>query len=273
VACEQGFERPIAEHVIADVVEQLFLLGDRHHDRLDGDDLVDDVADFLAGRLGVELGELGEIDGFDQGAEDGALGLVIGLGMPRVGGGWNQRRRGLVGQAILLARRRRRDKLGTQTGRRDRSAAAFDDARACRRFRRGWWRRLRPRGGRRRVRTRRRSCGRRVMVGCATLSKHAPNVRGRSGPLAQFLEYRRQEARLALLHLGAPGQRLSERTERLRYAMAWREFGDHLPVIGGSAEDLRLERNDYDLVEIGSLAELQGGGDGGLRDGGQGETR
>ena len=92
---EQRLERPIAEHVVADVVEQLLLLGDRHHDRLDGDDLVDDVADFLARGIGVELGELGEVDRLDQGAEDRALGLVIGLGMPRVGRGRRQRRRGL----------------------------------------------------------------------------------------------------------------------------------------------------------------------------------
>ena len=85
VARQQRLERAVAEHVVADVVEQLFLLGDRHHDVLDRDDLVDDVADFLARRVGVELGELGEVDGLDQGAEDRALGLVIGLGVPRVG--------------------------------------------------------------------------------------------------------------------------------------------------------------------------------------------
>ena len=51
VARQQRLERAIAEHVVADVVEQLFLLGDRHHDVLDRDDLVDDVADFLARRL------------------------------------------------------------------------------------------------------------------------------------------------------------------------------------------------------------------------------
>ena len=54
VARQQRLERAVAEHVVADVVEQLFLLGDRHHDVLDRDDLVDDVADFLARGLGVE---------------------------------------------------------------------------------------------------------------------------------------------------------------------------------------------------------------------------
>src|SRR6202023_2971392 len=51
VARQQGLERAVAEHVVADVVEQLFLLGDRHHDVLDRGDLVDDIADSLAGRL------------------------------------------------------------------------------------------------------------------------------------------------------------------------------------------------------------------------------
>ena len=48
VAGEQRLERPVAEHVVADVVEQILLLGNRHHDILDRDDLVDDIADFLA---------------------------------------------------------------------------------------------------------------------------------------------------------------------------------------------------------------------------------
>ena len=77
VARQQRLERTVAEHVVADVVEQFFLLGDRHHDVLDRDDLVDDVADFLARGLGVEPGELREIDRLDQRAEDGALDLVI----------------------------------------------------------------------------------------------------------------------------------------------------------------------------------------------------
>ena len=83
VARQQRLERAVAEHVVADVVEQFFLLGDRHHDVLDRDDLVDDVADFLARRLAVELGELGEIDRFDQRAEDRRLDLVVVVRAPR----------------------------------------------------------------------------------------------------------------------------------------------------------------------------------------------
>ena len=77
VARQQRLERAVAEDVVADVLEQVFLLGDRHHDVLDRDDLVDDVADFLARRIGVELGELRQIDGVDQRAEDRGLDLVI----------------------------------------------------------------------------------------------------------------------------------------------------------------------------------------------------
>ena len=85
VARQQRLERAVAQHVVADVVEQLFLLGDRHHDVLDRDDLVDDVADFLARGVGVEARELRQIDRFDQRAEHRAFGLVIALRPPRVG--------------------------------------------------------------------------------------------------------------------------------------------------------------------------------------------
>ena len=84
VARQQRLQRAVTEHVVADVVEQFFLLGDRHHDVLDRDDLVDDVADFLARRFAVELGELGEVDRLDQRAEDRRLDLVIIVGPPRL---------------------------------------------------------------------------------------------------------------------------------------------------------------------------------------------
>src|SRR3954469_16006136 len=92
VARQQWLQRAVAEHVVADVVEQLFLLGNRHHDVLDRDDLVDDVADFLARRLAVELGELGKVDRLDQGTEDGRLDLVVIVGSPRLHGGRGRRR-------------------------------------------------------------------------------------------------------------------------------------------------------------------------------------
>ena len=84
VARQQRLERAEAEHVVADVVEQFFLLGDRHHDVLDRDDLVDDVADFLARRVGVEPRQLRQIDRLDQRAEDRAFGLVVGFRAARI---------------------------------------------------------------------------------------------------------------------------------------------------------------------------------------------
>ncbi len=77
VAGKQRLERPEAEHVVADVVEQILLLGDRQDQGLDRDDLVHDVADFVAGVIGVELGQGGEIDRLDQRAEYERLGLEV----------------------------------------------------------------------------------------------------------------------------------------------------------------------------------------------------
>ena len=77
VARQQRLERAIAQHVVADVLQQVFLLGDGHHHRLDRDDLVDDVADFLARRIRIELRELRQIDRVDQRVKDGGLDLVV----------------------------------------------------------------------------------------------------------------------------------------------------------------------------------------------------
>ncbi|MFK4570756.1 hypothetical protein ABIF94_002192 [Bradyrhizobium ottawaense] len=117
VARQQRLERAVAENVVADVVEQFLLLGDRHHDVLDRDDLVDDVADFLARGLRIELGELGEVDRLDQRAEDGRLDLVIIVRPPALHGrrrrrlGRRKRRRG-DGRRRRGARHRRRRSLG-----------------------------------------------------------------------------------------------------------------------------------------------------------------
>ena len=63
-------QRAIAKNIVADVLEQLFLLGDRHREILDRDDIVDDIADFLARAFAVKLGQLRQIDGIDQRRED-----------------------------------------------------------------------------------------------------------------------------------------------------------------------------------------------------------
>ena len=118
VARQQRLERAVAEHVVADVVEQLFLLGDRHHDVLDRDDLVDDVADFLARGIGVEACELREVDRLDQRAEDRALGLVIAFRAARI-----DRRHGDRGGRPR--RRRRRDQRRAEPVGGERRAAAL----------------------------------------------------------------------------------------------------------------------------------------------------
>ena len=79
VARQQRLERPEAEHVVADVVEQVLLLGDRQDEILDRHDFVDDVANFLARALGIELGQRRQIDRLDQRAEDHRLGLKIAV--------------------------------------------------------------------------------------------------------------------------------------------------------------------------------------------------
>ncbi len=47
VSRKQRLKRAVAEDIVADIVEQFLLLGNRHHDVLDRDDFVDDVAGFL----------------------------------------------------------------------------------------------------------------------------------------------------------------------------------------------------------------------------------
>src|SRR5262249_40061552 len=59
IARKQWLERTEAKDVIADIVEQVLLLRNRHHDTLDRDDLVDDVANFLARRINIETSQLG----------------------------------------------------------------------------------------------------------------------------------------------------------------------------------------------------------------------
>jgi hypothetical protein len=93
IARQQWLERTIAENVVANIVEQILLLGDRHHNVLDRDDLIDDVADFLARGIGIKLGELAKIDGLDQSAENRALRFIVSVGTPQVDRGRDLLRR------------------------------------------------------------------------------------------------------------------------------------------------------------------------------------
>ena len=79
VARQQRLQRTIAQHVVADVFEQFLLLGDRHREILDRDDVVDDVADFLACAFGFQLGELRQVDRVDQRRKHLRLGVVVGF--------------------------------------------------------------------------------------------------------------------------------------------------------------------------------------------------
>ena len=66
-----------SQDVIADVLKQVFLLGDRHHDAFDRDDLVDNVTNFFPGGLDVQPRQLGEVDRLDQRAENSSFGFVV----------------------------------------------------------------------------------------------------------------------------------------------------------------------------------------------------
>src|SRR6185436_18352737 len=185
---------PVAQHVVADVVEQFLLLRDRHHDVLDRDDLVDDVADFLARRIGVEARELREIDRLDQRAEHRALGLVVALRAPGVD--------------------RQRLRLGGETGGRGRR-------RQDRRTEAGGWNRLqavaalrchRRRGG---LACRGRGGRHRTGLGGTTLTEHGSFPWTLLFSAQQLAEQRREQAALRFLHLGAAGEQLREQAERL----------------------------------------------------------
>jgi hypothetical protein len=79
IAREQRFQGTESENVVADIVKQVFLLSDRHHDTLDRNDLIDNVANFFARRVDIQPRQLREIDRLDQRTENGALGLVVGF--------------------------------------------------------------------------------------------------------------------------------------------------------------------------------------------------
>ncbi len=114
VAGQQRLQRTVAQHVVADVLEQFFLLGDRHREVLDGDDVVDDIADFLARAFGIELGKLRKVDRIDERGEDLRSWY---RSIPRCGRGACAAASAIGGGADLLARTAR--------------AAARPEPRAC----------------------------------------------------------------------------------------------------------------------------------------------
>ena len=113
VARKQRLEGAVAKDVVADILQQLLLLGDRHHDILDRDDLADDIPDLFTGRSSIELGKLRQVDGINQRVEDRRLDFVV-LARTRVDPASRDklgrpRRRGLRCPALWgsLGRRRR----------------------------------------------------------------------------------------------------------------------------------------------------------------------
>src|SRR5262245_21507928 len=214
----------------------------------------------MSRRLGVELGELRQVDRLDQGAEDRALGLVIGLEMARVGRRRSERRR-----RRLRNPGARLPRAGAGTSWAPRPAegigarppsitpdgpdggavcgagcgAGGNDVLAA-----GW------------------ACGRGAAPGTRVSAVlRFPNTQltsdRPSGPLEQLFE-ERQLAGLRFLRVGAAGEHLRKLAEGLGSAVAGREFGDHLPIVGGGAEHLRLERDDGNWPLIERLREISG---------------
>ncbi|RYZ47949.1 MAG: NADH-quinone oxidoreductase subunit NuoG, partial [Sphingobacteriales bacterium] len=99
VARQQRLERPIAEDVVDDVLDEHVLLGHRHRHVLDRHQFGDDVPDLFGCLLGVQLGQLRQIDRVDQGVEDDRLGRVIVVAL--LANDLGRRRRSL-GRAKLL---------------------------------------------------------------------------------------------------------------------------------------------------------------------------
>ena len=68
----------------------------------------------------------------------------------------------------------------------------------------------------------------------------------RLNALGQFrTEIDRRHGQIELRSFGAAGQHLRHLAEHVRRLMARRHFGDHLAVIGGGAEQLRVERDRH----------------------------
>ena len=206
--------------------------------------------------FGVELGELREVDRLDQRAEDRALGLVIVLGVAAVG-----RRRARGGGRrpsgwLRLAGRRRRERAARQVRPRESARGRLPWAR-CRlapagRRRAVRRRLLEPRRAMAARRLRRRgdavrppncyACRTRLRTPTLTRTRRTTPTLRRT--LHQLLEERAEQARSGLLGFGPAGQRLRELAEHLGGPVRRRQLRDHLAVVGGGAEHLRLERDD-----------------------------
>ncbi len=218
---------------------RLFLLGDGHHHRLDGDDLVDDVADFLARRFRIELGELGQIDGVDQGVEDGRFDLVIVVRAVLAGPG---RGLGLLGGNIGACPAPRRP--WPQARRRPWQPMRQHLWRPARRRRAAAHPRPSPRGRpawRQPVQTRY-AC--RTMIGYARFFPLKSDSEGR---------YSWRPRR------GAAGDGTGEAAHASVTGGLGGDLDEHLAVVGGLAELGGIERQHRGRIDAHGLGEILGG--------------
>src|SRR5262249_9546093 len=92
-----------------------------------------------------------------------------------------------------------------------------------------------------------------------TLSEQDLAPRSRRGSaFHQLAEDGPEQARTRLLCRSPAGENLRELAEHLRRAMPGRHLGDHLAVVGGRAEYLRLERNERERLVLERLGEIGG---------------
>src|SRR6185503_3226126 len=88
-----------------------------------------------------------------------------------------------------------------------------------------------------------------------TMALHADDLF--LGP--QLFDQGRQQRTLRLLGFAAASEPLRNLQEHLGGTMRGGDFRDHLAVVGGRTEDLRLERYRGDRVVFDRLGELGGG--------------
>ena len=76
-ANQKWLERTITQDIVTDILQDFFLLGDRHDKVLDRNDVIDDIANFLACRLWFHLGQLRQINCINQSGKNARFCIVI----------------------------------------------------------------------------------------------------------------------------------------------------------------------------------------------------
>src|SRR2546421_12245947 len=96
-----------------------------------------------------------------------------------------------------------------------------------------------------------------VRTGDGALSEHAVTPKRCSRLSTQKLLDQGAQQSPRPLGLGAAGQLLRELPKRFRGPMPGCDFGDHLSIVGGRPEYLRLERDQGGRLGIESLGEIR----------------